>query len=128
MQKAEVEANKVRGNAEHWKAQLERETAEHNRVLEALKVVENRVTEAQTTARGNEQGGAAVLVQWREASKKRNEEEAKLQAKKREAEARLTAVYNSHRQQIERLQFEIRSKKSEQTEIQQQLARWRTQW
>ena len=37
-------------------------------------------------------------------------------------------MYNSHRQQIERLQFEIRSKKAEQNEIEAQLGRWRTQW
>ena len=48
--------------------------------------------------------------------------------KKREAEAKLTSVYNSHRQQLERLQQEIAAKKSEQSEVMQQMNRWRTQW
>ncbi|KAL1529784.1 hypothetical protein AB1Y20_000718 [Prymnesium parvum] len=128
MQRAEIEASKAQGNAEHWKSQLDREEREHARLVQALMNVEAKTAEAQSTARGNEQGGAAVLVRWREASRRRNEEENKLQAKKREAEARLTAVYNSHRQQLERLQFAIKSKKSEQAEIAQQLTRWRTQW
>lgn len=63
-----------------------------------------------------------------EATRRRNEAEAKLQAKKREAEARLTAVCNSQRQHIERLNFEIQSKRSELIEIEGQLARWRSQW
>ena len=64
MRKAEVEANKAKGNAQHWRAQLEHEQEEHGRVLDALSQVEARTAEAQATARGNEQGGAAVLVQW----------------------------------------------------------------
>eukprot|EP00966_Prymnesium_polylepis_P216740 5017499-Prymnesium_polylepis.1 len=47
---------------------------QHGRLLEALKNVEARIADTQATARGNEQGGAAVLAQWREASKRRNEE------------------------------------------------------
>merc|ERR1719335_1002456 len=90
--------------------------------------MEARTEEAKTTARGNEQNGAMVVVAFRDATKRRNEAEAKLTSKKREAEAKLTSVYSSHRQQLEGLQHEIAAKKSEQAEIMQQMNRWRTQW
>jgi len=90
--------------------------------------MQSRSTEAQKTARGNEQSSTGVLAAWREANKKRNEAEAKLHTKKREAEAKLTTVYNEHRQQLEKLQMQIQFKKSEQSEIMQQMNRWRTQW
>jgi chromosome segregation ATPase len=90
--------------------------------------MQSRSTEAQKTARGNEQSSTGVLAAWREANKKRNEAEAKLHTKKREAEAKLTTVYNEHRQQLEKLQMQIQYKKSEQSEIMQQMNRWRTQW
>jgi len=69
-----------------------------------------------------------VLAAWRDANKKRNEAEAKLQHKKREGEARLTQVYTQHRGQLDKLQNTIAQKKSEQSEIMQQMNRWRTQW
>merc|ERR1719247_720872 len=81
-----------------------------------------------TTARGNEQNASMVVIALKNATKRRNDAEAKLMSKKREAEAKLTTVYNSHRQQLERLQQEITAKKSEQAEIMQQMNRWRTQW
>ena len=37
-------------------------------------------------------------------------------------------MYNEHRQQLEKLQMQIQFKKSEQSEIVQQMNRWRTQW
>merc|ERR1719310_879503 len=87
-----------------------------------------RTEEAKLTARGNEQNSAMVTVALRDATKRRNEAEARHQSKKREAEAKLTSVYNSHRQQLERLQQEISAKKSEHMETIQQMNRWRTQW
>ena len=127
-QRAEVEANKARANAENWKAQFEREQEEHDRLDAQLKEMLARTEEAKTTARGTQENSAIVLIAWREATKKRNEAENKYQSRKREAEAKLTGVYNSHRQQLERLQQEIALKKSEQSEIMQQMNRWRTQW
>jgi len=127
-QRAEVEANKAKVNAENWRAQFEREQEEHIRLSAQLKEMETRQAEAQLTARGNEQSATAVLGEWKEANKKRNDAEAKLQQKKREAEAKLTAIYSQNRQQLEKLQNDIAAKKSEQTEIMQQMNRWRTQW
>ena len=127
-QRAEVEANKARANADNWRAQYEREQEELERLAAQLKEMQSRSAEAQKTARGNEQSSTGVLAAWREANKKRNEAEAKLHTKKREAEAKLTTVYNEHRQQLEKLQMQIQYKKSEQSEIMQQMNRWRTQW
>ena len=127
-QRAEVEANKARANADNWRAQYEREQEELERLTAQLREMEARTQEAQKTARGNEQSATGVLQAWRDANKKRNDAEAKLQQKKREGEAKLTAVYNQHRQELEKLQNSISAKKSEQSEIMQQMNRWRTQW
>jgi len=127
-QRAEVEANKARANADNWRAQYEREQEELERLTAQLREMEARTQEAQKTARGNEQSATGVLQAWRDANKNRNDAEAKLQQKKREGEAKLTAVYNQHRQELEKLQNSISAKKSEQSEIMQQMNRWRTQW
>jgi hypothetical protein len=92
-QRAEVEANKARANADNWRAQYERELEELERLAAQLKEMQSRSTEAQKTARGNEQSSTGVLAAWREANKKRNEAEAKLHTKKRRAEKKLTTVF-----------------------------------
>ena len=83
------------------------------------------------TARGSEKGGAAHLRlrgEMMAAIKKRNAEESTLLAKQREEEAKLTSIYTAHRQQTDRLEFEIASKTNEQQEIAQAMTRWRGQW
>merc|ERR1711871_74921 len=52
----------------------------------------------------------------------------KLDSLLKDHEARLTSVYNSHRQQTDRLQWEIDAKLEELREAQTAMHRWRTQW
>ena len=80
------------------------------------------------TARGSEKGGAAHLRlrgEMMAAIKKRNAEESTLLAKQREEEAKLTSIYTAHRQQTDRLEFEIASKTNEQHEIGQAMTRFK---
>ena len=74
------------------------------------------------------QGGAELHVKMVEAVKRRNKAEGELLTKQREGEAKLTTLYNQHKQQLSRLQFEINSKQQEQAEAVQAMTRWRTQW
>ena len=88
-QRAEVEANRARENADNWRAQYERDQEELERLAAQLKEMHSRSAEAQKTASGIEQSSTGV----RGAKKKRNEAEAKLHTKKRRAEKKLTTVF-----------------------------------
>ena len=90
-----------------------------------------RIIASTRAPNGSEKGGAAHLRlrgEMMAAIKKRNAEESTLLAKQREEEAKLTSIYTAHRQQTDRLEFEIASKTNEQHEIGQAMTRWRGQW
>ena len=126
-----INLNRERAAAEHWRAQHERETEAHDSVQAQIAEIEAQIEGIQMTARGSEKGGAAHLRlrgEMMAAIKKRNAEESTLLAKQREEEAKLTSIYTAHRQQTDRLEFEIATKTNEQHEIGQAMTRWRGQW
>ena len=60
-QEAEINLNRERAAAEHWRAQHERETEAHDSVQAQIAEIEAQIEGIQMTARGSEKGGAAHL-------------------------------------------------------------------
>ena len=130
IQQTEMAYNKERAHADHWKAQVQREQEELDRVTTLLKQIEGTVAEIQLTARGSEKGGAKHVAQRRElmtAIGRRNEAETKLLALQREQEARMTAVFSEHKKVLEKLETERLEKRKDRDDIASSMTRWRTQ-